>query len=137
MEACEEDEILEPGNPQVEAAVAGGDKADHPPHPLRRVGRVHGHDRDVARGRCQEAGERPDQGRLAGAVRPEERVDLAGRDAERDVAQGEVLPVRVRDAVQSERRRPPDGLVFAQRGRTSLSLTMMETAPKWGNSPNG
>jgi hypothetical protein len=64
-------------------------------------------------------------------------VDLAGRDAERDVAQGEVLPVRVRDAVQSERRRPPDGLVFAQRGRTSLSLTMMETAPKWGNSPNG
>jgi hypothetical protein len=64
-------------------------------------------------------------------------VDLAGRNRERDVAQRELLPVRVRDAVQSERRRPSDGLVFAQRGRTSLSSTMMETAPKSGNSPNG
>ena len=50
-----------------------------------------------------------DQGRLAGAVLAEKRVDLAAADRQVDAVVGEELAVALRDAAQRDEGAPPSG----------------------------
>ncbi len=87
---------------------------------------VAGHEAAAAR-RPQQGAEHPDQGRLAGPVRAQESVDLAGGDGEVDPVDGEVVAELAGDplgddgrAVHGRRRyrsspTPPDGSDSATR----------------------
>jgi hypothetical protein len=86
VHAGEEHEVLEAADAQVERAVAGR----HEPRPARDV--------DRAGRRLGEAGQNPQQRRLAGAVGPEQRVDLAVADLHADAAQHLALAEAPREA---------------------------------------
>jgi hypothetical protein len=59
-------------------------------------------DLDLAGVRADHPGEDPDQGALAGAVRADQRVDLARRDREVDRAEGLDGPVPLGDPADAE-----------------------------------
>jgi hypothetical protein len=75
--------VLAPGEEVVERGLLQRG-ADAAAHLLAVAGDVEAGDRGGARGRRQERREHEDRGRLAGAVRPEEPVDLARRHLEVD-----------------------------------------------------
>ena len=85
VQAGEEDEVLGAGDAQVERAVAGRDEADAPARRAAALGGAeHAH---APFGRVDEPGEHPQQRGLAGAVRAEQRVHLAGACGEVDARQ--------------------------------------------------
>ena len=94
VQAAEEDEILDARDPQVEGTVAGGHESDPPPG-LERIGRDVDacHVRGAAAGGDQ-AGEDPKQGRLAGAVRAQQRANAAGVDLEVDAGERKLFAER-------------------------------------------
>jgi hypothetical protein len=69
--------------------------------PIERVQEVTV-ERHPAFNRPDEAGRDPQQSRLAGPVRPDERDPLAGRDPEIDVAQDDALAVPDGDVTELE-----------------------------------
>ena len=103
---------------------------------------------DAPRGRRQQAGERLEQGRLARAVAPEQRDDLALAHVERGVVQDVALAVERVDALEARAaaararpRRPGraagDGrraaagvdLLHARSARTSSGVPAISTSP--------
>jgi hypothetical protein len=77
--------LTRPGSPSDEQVADGRlvvDRADELPHHAEPAAVRH-----PARGRRQVAGDEAQQGRLAGAVRPDERDVRAVADAERHVLQ--------------------------------------------------
>ena len=80
----------------LEGGVVLEDEADVPL--LRRErGRVLAGDQDLALVRPLEPGDDPEQGRLAGAARPEQRGERAAFDLERDVVEGDEVAEALRD----------------------------------------
>ena len=101
VQAREEDEVLETRDPEVERAVPRRREPDALPEgpapgPGFETGDLYG-----SFGRSQQPREDPDQRRLSGAVRPEQRVDLALVDRNGDVVQ-HGLGEPVRDAGRVE-----------------------------------
>src|SRR5439155_3314156 len=89
------------GEPEVEAARAGRYEPE-PGFSRPYVDTVDAH--DAARRRHERRGDAK-QGRLPGAVRPDESVDLARRDREVDVAQDVSLAEATPDAGDLDRTR--------------------------------
>ena len=84
LEPAEEDEILQAREPQVERAIARRHRPDagtERPPAARRVATGHA---DVAAVGLDEPGQDTEECRLAGAVRSQERMDLAAADDEGD-----------------------------------------------------
>src|SRR6185503_5732087 len=64
-------------------------------------------DDDPSGRRLQQAGDHADAGRLAGAVRSEEAVDLSRRDADRHVVNRRERAVALDDVFDGDHREPP------------------------------
>ena len=80
-------EVLAPGQPPVEAALAAEDDPDQRPHGARLRDDVVTEHRRAAARRQEHGREDLHERRLAGAVRPEQPVHLAGRDRQRDAVE--------------------------------------------------
>ena len=105
VQSAEEGEVLEPGDAEVERAVAARDEADEPARlavaPLDLLAE-HAHG---ARARAHEAGEEPQERRLPGAVRAEERLDLAWANREGDAVEREFPGEAADQVVRLDHRR--------------------------------
>ena len=91
VEASEEDEILERRDPEVERSVAGRRESDPLAEGTSAGTRIEPRNLHRSFARGQQPGQDPDERRLAGAVRAEQRVDLAAADRDRDVVQHRAL----------------------------------------------
>ena len=102
--APEEVEVLP--DPQVVVdAVEVGHVADPTPH-LDRVGHdVDAADQRLARGRRQQGGQHLHGGRLAGAVRADQAVDLPGADHQVDAGHRQLVVVALDQAARLDDRR--------------------------------
>ncbi len=121
VQAREVVEQLAPGQARVEAGGVG-EEAEPPPH-RQRIGRhVDAGDARAPARRRQDPRQDPQRGGLAGAVGAEQAVDLAGRDAEREIGDrrlgAEALDQRIDD---DGRLRPCVAEDSASRGRASVS----------------
>ena len=79
-------EVVERGEPVVEASVAAEDVADAAPDFARVLRRVVAEHPGAASGRQEQRRQDLDRGRLAGAVRAEQAEQLAFRNLERNAA---------------------------------------------------
>src|SRR5699024_4569729 len=82
----------------------------------RAAGEVDAVDRDRARGRGFESGQAADEGGLAGPGAADDAVDLAGRDRQVDLLQGDGVCEHLSQAAQFDHRRLLVWLVSADHG---------------------
>ena len=80
----------------------------------------------AARGRADQPEQHPQRRRLAGAVRPEEPVDVAGRDHQVDVVDRAQLAVDLREAARLDRQGVRH---HATRSRAAASMAAAGTDP--------
>ena len=93
-------------------------------------------DRRRPGGRGDERAERPDRGRLAGAVRPEEPEDLALTDLERQVGEGDPSPNRF-DRRSTERAGVEDDVTRRYRARSTRGRRRRPRLPRRGRQSHG
>jgi hypothetical protein len=53
-----------------------------------------------------DSGDGPERRRLAGTIRPDEAEDLTGRNAEREILDGDEIPVQLCEGVDDDQPRP-------------------------------
>src|SRR5262249_12325296 len=85
---------------------------------------------DLPRIGALEAGDDPQQGRLAGAARAEQRRERALRDLQRDVVEGEERAEALRDVTNLDRHQAMSsrGLVRVMRMSTTTAMVARTTA---------
>ena len=106
----EETQVLQARDAEIEAAVARGNKADGRALRARVPRRVRPEHSNGAAVGLDQAAEHAQERRLAGAVRPQERVDLTGLDRERDARERSPPGEAARDLAHVDGGRRPVGV---------------------------
>jgi hypothetical protein len=74
---------------------------------LNRLGRKRmAGDGNASSRRRDDSGNGPERCRLSGAIRPDEAEDLTGRDAEREILDGDEIPVQLCEGVDDDQPWP-------------------------------
>jgi hypothetical protein len=87
VQARKEQQVLEPGDPEVERPVTRRNEPDDLTELPRGLSRVHAQHAHVPAARLEQAAEDAQQGCLAGTVGADDRVDLALVGGERDAVE--------------------------------------------------
>ena len=135
VELGEVAQVVERGEPLVEAAVAAEDVADPLPHPARVLDDVAPEHARLPRRRDEERDQHLDRRRLAGAVRAEEAEELALLDREADAAHG----LDLERAAPERAGRRPVGAVEVDRfddGRHEVLTLAAARESARGGKPN-